>query len=129
MIVVDAGALALALVDDGPDGERSRQRLAGEPLAAPELIDLEVVSVIRRLLARDAMATRRADQAVDDLVDLPMTRASHAPLVRRCLDLRENLTPYDAAYVAVAEALDVPLVTADPRLARAPGPRCTIEVI
>ena len=67
--------------------------------------------------------------AVADLASLPLRRARHVNLLSRCWELRENLTPYDAAYVALAEALDVTLVTADRRMAQAPGPRCTVEVL
>src|SRR5947208_2952668 len=97
-----------------------RDALAGEDLAAPEIIDLEVVSVWRRTLTDE----RRAALALSDLEDLPLARAPHLPLLPRCWALRHNLTPYDAAYVALAEALDSELVTADRRLARAPGVAC-----
>ncbi len=129
MIVVDSSILAVALGDDGADGDSCRQRLRGETLAAPELIDLEVASVYRRLVAAGSMPTRRAELALEDLVDLPLERAPHAPLLRRAWELRDNLTIYDGVYAALAEALSVPLVTGDARLARAPGLRCPIEVI
>lgn len=127
MLVVDASALATALGDDGPDGDTARARLRGEQLAAPELVDLEVVSALRHQLRLGALDFRRAQLAVDDLVDLPLQRASHRPLLARCWELREKLTPYDGAYVALAEALETVLLTADVRLARAPGVRCAIE--
>lgn len=129
MIVVDASVLAVALGDDGSDGERARVRLAGEVLAAPELIDLETVSVWRRHVATKLMAARRATLAVSDLEIFPLQRSSHQPLLQRIWELRHGVTPYDAAYVALAEALDVVLVTADARLARAPRIRCEIEVL
>lgn len=75
------------------------------------------------------MDPRRAELAVADLASLPLRRARHVDLLSRCWQLRENLTPYDAAYVALAEALDVALVTADRRMAQAPGLRCTIDVL
>ena len=100
-----------------------------EELAAPELIDLEIVSVLRRQLSVGALDARRAQFVIDDLRDLPMQRASHRPLLSRCWELRDNLTAYDAAYVALAEALDSVLVTADTRLANAPGVTCLIEVL
>ena len=128
MLVVDASALATALGDDGPDGDTARARLRGEQLAAPELIDLEVASVFRRQVAVGALDARRAQLALDDLVDLPLRRASHRPLLARCWQLRDNLTPYDGAYVALAEALGTMLLTADTRLARAPDVRCVIQV-
>lgn len=127
MIVVDASVLVVALADDGQDGENARLRLRGERLAAPELIDLEVVSVLRRQLRQGELNERRAVQALSDLTDLPLQRASHRALLNRCWELRGNLTVYDAAYVALAEALDTTLLTGDARLSRAAGPRCKIE--
>lgn len=129
MIVVDASVLAPALVDDGDDGDLARARLAGHTLAAPELIDLEVTSVLRRLTASGSLEGRRADLALRDLVEFPVRRASHQPLLVRCWQLRHAVTPYDAAYVALAEALDVTLLTADARLARAPGITCPVDLL
>lgn len=129
MLVVDASVLAVALGDDGPDGDRARVRLRGEDLAAPELLDLEVASVLRRQVSVGALDSRRAGLALADLVAIPVRRAPHHPLLSRCWELRENLAIYDAAYVALAEALQVDLLTGDNRLARAPGPRCNIEVL
>ncbi len=129
VIVIDASVLAVALGDDGGDGHRARERLAHETLAAPELIDLEVASVWHRLVAAKLMAARRAGDAVADLADLPLRRSSHQPLLGRIWQLRHAVTAYDAAYIALAEALEVPVVTADARLAQAPGIKCDIEVI
>ena len=129
MIVVDASVLAVALGDDGTDGERARERLANETLAAPELIDLELVSVWRRHVSAKLMTARRAAAAVSDLQDLPLRRSPHKPLLGRVWELRHSLTPYDAAYIALAEVLGVVLVTADTRLARAPHAMCAIEVV
>ena len=128
VIVVDASVLAVALGDDGIDG-RSGERLAGETLVAPELVDLEVVSVWRRHVAAKLMPARRAAGALADLADLPLRRSSHQPVLPRIWDLRHVVTPYDAAYIALAEALDVVLVTADARLSRASGVNCEIENI
>lgn len=128
MLVVDASVLAVALADDGTDGDAARARLRGETLAAPELVDLEVASVLRQDRA-GLLDSRRANLALTDLAALPMLRASHVPLLARCWDLRHHLTTYDAAYVALAEALDTTLLTGDRRLARATGPTCTIEVL
>ena len=125
MIVIDASVLAPALGDDGEDGDRARARLHGQSLAAPELIDLEVMAVWRRLLDDD----RRARLAITDLDEIPLTRCPHAPLIARCWELRDNVSPYDAAYVALAEALDVPLLTIDARLGRANGVRCEVETL
>lgn len=129
MIVVDASVVAVALGDDGADGERARDRLTDDALAAPELIDLEAVSVWRRHVAAKLMTARRAALAVSDLENLPLRRSPHRPLLDRIWELRHSVTPYDAAYVALAETLDVVLVTADARLARASGIRCEIEAI
>ena len=129
MLVVDASVLAPALADDGPDGDAARARLRGQSLTAPELIDLETTSVIRRQCQAGHLDLRRAGLALTDLVEMPLRRASHLHLLGRCWELRENLTVYDAAYVALAEVLDVVLVTADARLAKAPGPRCEIELL
>lgn len=125
MIVIDASVLATALGDDGPDGAEARAQIRGQDLAAPEIIDLEVTSVWRRTLSDQ----RRAALALADLVDIPLRRAPHLPLLERCWALRHNLTPYDAAYVALAEMLEVPLLTADRRLARASGIRCDVNVL
>ena len=129
MLVIDASVLAVALLDDGPDGDLIRDRLRGERLAAPALIDLEVASVWRGLTRGGHLDARRVGQAMDDLQDLPVQRVEHTPLLARCWELRENLTIYDAAYVALAEALQATLLTGDRRLARATGPRCAIEVV
>lgn len=129
MIVVDASVLVVALADDGGDGDAARARLRNEPLAAPELIDLEVGSVLRRQLAAGAIDERRARLAISDLVEIPMMRAPHRPLLPRCWELRDNLTIYDAAYVALAEELEWLLLTADARLAQAVGPRCQVEIL
>jgi predicted nucleic acid-binding protein len=129
VLVVDASVLAAALADDGADGDSARARLRGETLAAPDLIDLETLSVFRRGLASGAVDTRRAALALADLAALPLRRAPHRPLLARCWELRDNLTAYDAAYVALAEMLPAVLLTADARLARAPGPRCAVELL
>ena len=129
MIVVDASVLAPALADDGPDGDRARDRLRGEVLAAPEVIDLEVASVLRRAAAANRLPDRRALLALKDLVDLPLRRAAHRPLLRRCWELRHTVTSYDAAYVALAETLGITLVTADAGLSRASGIACEVDLL
>lgn len=129
MIVVDASVLAPALGDDDADGDQARDRLQGESIAAPELIDLEVSSVFRRLVRVGSLPARRAELALSDLVALPLRRVPHRPLLLRCWKLRDNLTVYDAAYVALAELLNATLVTSDNRLSLAPGLRCPVEVL
>lgn len=129
MLVIDANVLTVALADDGPDGDQARRRIRGERLVALELIDLEVTSAFRGHLRGGVLDRRRADLAMDDLASMPIRRVSHRPLLRRCWELRDNVTPYDAAYVALAETLQATLLTGDRRLARSTGPRCTVEVI
>lgn len=129
MIVVDASVIVTALADDGPDGDRARGRLRDDRLIAPHLVDLEVASAWRRLAVAGDLDDRRAQLALEDLRALRMERVSHGPLLSRCWELRDNLTVYDAAYVALAEVLDVTLLTADARLAAAPGARCHTELI
>lgn len=129
MIVVDASVVVTALVDAGPDGDRARARLGRDRLLAPEVVDLEVLSVIRRRCAAGLLDVARAEQALDDLLALPIERAPHRPLLPRCWELRHNLTVYDAAYVALAEILGAVVVTGDQGLELAPGIRCPIEVV
>lgn len=129
MIVADISMLVPALGDDGQYGKTARQRLLDEHLAAPELVDLELLSAFRRLVRSGRMSALRATTALTDFSELAINRSAHRPLSARCWELRENLTPYDAAYVAVAERLGVVLVTADNRLGRAPGIRCDVEVL
>src|ERR1700745_2139068 len=99
VIVVDASVLAVALGDDGTDGQQARERLADETLVAPELVDLEVVSVWRRHVAAKLMAGRRRPGALKDLAELPLERSSHWPLLHRIWELRHAVTPYDATYI------------------------------
>jgi predicted nucleic acid-binding protein len=128
VLIADASVLVVALADDGPDGDRARARLRGETLALPELADVEVASVLRRQLRLGTLDARRAGLALDDLAALPARRVPHRPLLARCWELRDKLTVYDAAYVALAEALNATLLTGDTRLSRAPGSRCPIEI-
>jgi predicted nucleic acid-binding protein len=129
VIVVDASVVVTGLADDGSDGDRVRARLRSEELAAPDLLDLEVTSAWRRLVAAGDIDERRAALALADLRSLRVERAPHGPLLERGWELRHNLTVYDAAYVALAELLRVDLLTGDRRLAEAPGVRCTVEVV
>jgi predicted nucleic acid-binding protein len=129
VIVVDASVLAPALADDGSDGNLARQRLRGERLVAPELVDLEVVSTLRRAARAGRLDERRSGLALDDLAALPLRRVSHLPLLARVWELRDNLSAYDAAYVALAETLDCPVVTADGGIGKASGVRCVVEVL
>jgi predicted nucleic acid-binding protein len=128
-LVVDASVLAVALADDGEDGQRARARLVGCRLVTPGLADLEVLAVWRRAAATGALGERRIALALADLAELPLHRVGHDLLLRRCWDLQSRLAAADAAYVAVAEALDAPLLTADPRLARDEDVPCTVELL
>ena len=128
MIVVDSSVLVTALIDDDLSGKRARKRLHDEELAAPAIIDLEVASVIRKGLRARAFTADRAALALVDLAELPIERVPHLGLMRRVWELHHNVTPYDAAYVATAEALSTRLLTADVRLSKAPGARCVVEL-
>ena len=130
MIVIDASALMEVLLATGA-GARVRARLfrEEETLHAPHLLDLEIVHVLRRSCLIGEMQPDRAAQALAVLGDLRMVRHPHAPYVPRIWALRHSLTAYDAAYVALAEALDAPLVTRDRRMASAHGHRAKIEPI
>lgn len=130
MIVVDASVVVTAISVAGVDGERSRERLIqGADLHAPDLLDLEVLSVLRRRTRSRDVDETEAGAALDALGELRLTRYPHLPLLSRVWTLRSNLTPYDAAYVALAEVLGCPLVTGDRRIARTPGINCAVEIL
>jgi predicted nucleic acid-binding protein len=126
--VTDASALVIAVASGESRARLLRGRLRAEALAAPHLVDLEVTNALRRHVHRGHLSLAGAERAMGRLQRLPIVRHSHALLLARCWELRNNLTTYDAAYVALAEALGVPLLTADARLARAPGLRCEVEL-
>ena len=130
MIVVDASAvLDVVLRTAGASAIEERLFADGERLHAPHLLDLEVMQAIRRHRLRDAITDARASHAVELLSVLPLTRHEHRSLTNRIWALHHNLTAYDAAYIALAEALDAPLVTRDAKLASAPGHRATVELV
>ena len=129
MLVVDASVLAPVVTDKGGDGQRFRQRLRGETVIGPDLLRLEVVSVLRRHADSGSLTDEQVNGAVDDLLAFPITVFPTAPLLDRVWQLRHNITAYDGCYVALAEAVEHPLLTADRRLANAPGIRCAIEVL
>ena len=130
MIVIDASAEVAVLLNTGPEVESIRERIArpGETLHVPHLFDIEVLHALRRLNLRGTVSSVRVQLALSRLRDTQLTRYPHTTLIERIWALRENLTAYDAAYVALAEALDAPLVTMDARLAQAPGIRAAVEV-
>jgi predicted nucleic acid-binding protein len=129
VIVVDASVVSSLLLDDGAWGGQLRRRVRAEELHAPHLIDLEVVGVFRGALRSGAADAGRVEEALDDLAVLPIRRYPHTPLLGRIHELRDSVTPYDAAYVALAEALGAVLLTADARLSRAHGPTCPVELV
>lgn len=129
MRVVDANVLVTFLADQAAAGERARRALRDQTLAAPHLVDLEIVATLRKHHARGLLSAAHARRAVERLARLPVDRYPHPVLLQRCWELRDNVTTYDAAYVALAEALGVPLITADVRLVNAPGIRCEVELL
>lgn len=129
VIVVDASVLAPIVADGGDDGRRLRRRVRGERLAVPDLARIEVLSVLRRRLSAGDLEPEEADDAAQDLLDLPLVVYPTGPLLRRTWELRHNVSSYDACYVALAEALGCAVLTADGRLSRAPGLRCPVEVV
>jgi predicted nucleic acid-binding protein len=130
VIVADASAL-FDVLRRRPTAAPITARLldSGLALHVPHLIDMEVAHVVRRHAADGDIAPNRGHQMLADLVDLPLLRHPHDWLLPRVWELRHNLTAYDAVYVALAEALDAPLVTRDVRLAAAPGHCAKVEVM
>lgn len=125
MVVVDASAAVSALPHDG----EARQRMAAERLAAPHLIDAEVLQAMRKLVVRKTVDAETADLVVERWAGLGVRRFAVDWLTKRVWALRHNVSAYDASYAALAEALDCPLLTADARLAAAPGPNCRITLV
>jgi len=128
--VVDASILANVIGDDGVDGRRARSEVgsAGD-LAAPDLVDVETVAVLRKRWIAGTISDNRFVEAIDDLEAIELERYPALRLMRRSYELRANVTSYDATYIALAEALGCELLTGDNRLARAPGPRCVVRVL
>lgn len=129
MLVVDASCL-FEVVADTPRSAEVVSRLAMDvDQVAPEVIDVEVMGVVRAHHVRGHLDRTAADQAVADLRDWPGERFGHRRLLDRAWQLRDSVRGWDAFYVALAEAFDATLLTLDARLARAPGPTCRIEVL
>ncbi|MGA2927849.1 MAG: type II toxin-antitoxin system VapC family toxin [Solirubrobacteraceae bacterium] len=125
MIVLDASAGVLALLNDGD----ARRSLAGETVAVPHLADSEVAHALRGQVLRGSVGADQAGAALARWARLGLRRFAVVGLLGRMWELRENLSAYDASYVALAEALASGLVTADARIARSPGARCAITVV
>lgn len=129
MLVVDASCL-FEVVADTPRSEEIAERLASDTdHAAPEIVDVEVLGVIRAQYLSGALDGTAAGQAMVDLRDWPGERFAHRWMLDRVWQLRDSVRGWDAFYVTLAEALDATLVTLDGRLARAHGPKCRIEVL
>jgi len=125
VIVADASAAVAALTADG----LARERLGRVPVHAPHLIDYEVASAMRRRVISGDITETSGKRALAQWSKIGVERYPAGGLLARMWELRRSLTAYDAAYAALAEALSCPLVTADGRLARAPGLRCEIQVV
>ncbi len=127
MIVVDASAILEVLLrtTDAADWLLD----SAETLHAPYLLDVEIAQVIRRYEARGELSAERGQEALTDLMAFPVARYPHDVLLQRVWELRNNLTAYDAMYIALAEVLDAPLVTRDERLASAPGHNAIVRII
>lgn len=123
-LVVDAGVVVAALADSGPLGAWCEEVLRNPQLVSPHHMPAEVTNILRRTEANGALSADAAALAMRDLATLPVQLVPFEPCAGRVWTLRENVTAYDAWYVAIAEALRCPLATLDRRLAQAPGPWC-----
>lgn len=129
MIVVGAGVVVEAVGGSSERNLAATRRIQQEAAIAPQVLDLEVASALRSLVRRGGLPEPLARLALRHLAVLPIVRMPHEPLLERCWELRQNLTVYDASYVALAETTGARLLTSDRRLARAPGVRCEIELL
>jgi predicted nucleic acid-binding protein len=129
VIVVDASVMVELLLDTEL-GRRADARVMGaEARHAPHLLDVEVTQALRRFVLAGQLPVARAQQAIADLMTFPITRHGHAPLIDRMFELRANVTAYDAAYVALAEALGATFVTCDSALAKVPRSGARVELV
>jgi predicted nucleic acid-binding protein len=124
MAVIDASVLVAAAIDGGAAGRWAEEVIRGGEIAAPHLVLVEAGNILRRLESARQIEKLEATSAFRDLVRLDIALFPFAPFADRIWELRNNLTGYDAWYVAVAEALELPFATLDERLSRAPGPTC-----
>lgn len=130
MAVVDASVLVNAFVDGGDDGREARAALRRhDTFSAPDLLDAETLSGLRNNWQRARITDDMFERAVADLRAMPIRRLPMTELLGRAFELRHTVSSYDAMYVALAEGLDEPLITADMKLASATGPRCSFEVL
>ncbi|MCE7480993.1 type II toxin-antitoxin system VapC family toxin [Microbacterium profundi] len=127
MIVVDASIVLDHLLGDLDAAVSTR--IDGADLAAPDLLDVEVASALRGLWLGHKVTEERVHTTIDDLARFEADRFASSMLIPRAMQLRENLTVYDATYVALAEVLECALLTRDRRIAAAPGIRCPVQVI
>lgn len=129
MIVLDASAAVDWLLQTAA-GQRIEQRIFARPdtLHTVHFLDVEFAQVLRRLVREGSLSPRRAAEAIEDLAALRITRYAPVLLLQRIWQLRQNLSAYDAAYVALAEKLHAPLITRDQRIAGSPGHSATVEV-
>jgi predicted nucleic acid-binding protein len=126
-LVIDASMVVAALVDGGATGAWAESLLVSEPLSAPHLMPVEAANILRRSTIAGEISADAASLAHADLVDLPVELFPYEPFAARVWDLRDNVTSYDAWYVALAELLGSKVATLDTKLARAAGPRCGFE--
>jgi predicted nucleic acid-binding protein len=129
VIVPDASVVVAALADNAGSGALAREALTGVDLHAPHLLDVEVTAALRGRVRGGHLPADVAGSVLRDLAELRVIRYPHAALLGRMWQLRENLTPYDACYLALAELLGATVVTGDQRMAAAPGLRCEVRVL
>jgi predicted nucleic acid-binding protein len=130
VIVLDASAAVAVLLNLGAGAPRIRERMdrADDGLHVPHLFEVEVMNVLRRYALNGTLSAERARLALNRLFNMRVTRYPHTALLPRIWELKDNVTAYDAAYVALAETLEAPLITRDERLSRAPGIRAVVEL-
>jgi len=127
-LVVDSSVVVAALIDQSSDGDWAKRQLGGERLVAPQHMPVEVAHVLRRSFLAGEISSDAASLGHHDLLDLRVVLFGYRGLGDRVWELRNNVSPYDAWYVALAESLEVPLLTLDRRLAAASGPRCEFRL-
>jgi predicted nucleic acid-binding protein len=130
LIVLDASAAIAVLLNLGTSASAVRERLYGsdEGPHVPHLFEIEVLGALRRHALISDLSAKRGQELLEDLTSMRLNRYPHTALLSRMWELKENVTIQDAAYIALAETLDAPLITMDGRLARAPGIRAVVEV-